>query len=215
VARIAGPLFPEKLTPQAISAHKRSAAARIARHRRKWGLFSEVMETPRSTTLDEHRSNQRAAFEQRWREGRAKWARQWIEARNRLRSLPRQRALELLREWNGRTDGRRSPDDLLLFLTAREPPADLIEHRRLARLRNSASHIARARKSDSWYVAHVTCPEGQPGAVEIAPGGMRGLRCIACDASWRTKGVVSAAEAAGELRIVDCRRAEQLALAIE
>lgn len=212
VPRIAAPLFPATVSPQAVAAHKRSRAARHRRHVKRWGMFSEVVDSPPTPTFDEHRTRQHEAFVARWKENRHQWAHEWILARRRLRSLEPARAAELLAEWNARTDARDGPGDLLQFLTHREPTAELIEHRRQARLRSSAAHIESARRRRTWYIAHLACTEAAPGAVEIAAAGFKGIRCLACDRTWRTRGQVGAAEASNELAIVDFRPAEQLEL---
>jgi hypothetical protein len=214
VERLTRPLFNAELTPQATAAHRRSARARAARHRKAWGILAEVVPLSPYPSLEEHRAAQRAAAVQRHRDARSSWARQWRQARARLRELPRARALELLDEWHrsGVQAGRRGPGDLLLFLSDREPTEETLETRRAGRLASARVHIDVARSLFSWYVAHRTCPEGGLGVVDAAIYGARCVRCIACLREWRTKRELLEAEAAGELEIVDFRLAEQLDL---
>lgn len=215
IERLTKPLFNEELTPQAVSAHRRSVKARVARHRKAWGLLAEVVPLTPYPSLEEHRDAQRAAAVQRLKDARSRWARDWIRARARLRELPRARALELLAEWNGSSGvrvGRRGPGDLLLFLADREPTPEVLEARRTGRLASARIHIEVARRQYSWYVAHRTCPEGDLGAAAPALNGSRCIRCLACEREWRTKRELLDAEAAGELVIVDCRLAEQIEL---
>jgi hypothetical protein len=100
-----------------------------------------------------------------------------------------------------------------MFLTTREPPPDLLEHRRRGRLRTAAIHRDVMRRIESWYVEHLTCPEGALGIAEVQMFPRRVVRCIACEQEWRSRAELAAADQAGELRMVDCRLAVQLELA--
>lgn len=211
IERIAGPIFPQGLTPQAIAGHRRSAAARVARHEKIWGLLAPAVPLQPSPTLEEHRAVQRERAEQRWRENRAKWAREWRRARERLRELQPGRAAELLALWNER-DGGAGPEELLQFLTWHEPPEELTVERRRCRLDAAARYLERVHRECGWYIEHSVCAEGALGVAEITGFGRRMVRCIACEQAWRKREELAAAEEAGELRIVDCRLAEQLPL---
>ncbi|MDB4952211.1 MAG: hypothetical protein JWM27_4860 [Gemmatimonadetes bacterium] len=218
VERLAHPLAPGPLTRQAISGYQRSAAGKRARHARTWGLLAEVVDPPLVPSLDEHRARKAAAAEAAWRAARKDWADQWRRARARLRELPRARARELLDEWNRPRDdlptgARAAPSDLLMFLSTREPPEALHEHRRQGRLHSAAIHRDVMRRIEAWYVQHLTCPEGALGIAHVQEFPRRVVRCIACEREWRTRAEVAAAEETGELRMVDCRLAEQLELA--
>ena len=209
-------MFNEVLTPQAVAAHRRSERARLQRHRKKWGLFADIVPLSPYPTLEEHRERQRDAAVKRLREARKEWARAWRMARARLRALPRERAAELLEEWNGATTGvlagRRGPDDLLSFLSIRAPTGEVLESRRQARIRSVQGEIASARRTYTWYVAHRSCPEGELGVATLGLAGSRVLRCIGCEKAWRTRKEVLSAEESGEIEIVDCRLAVQLDL---
>ncbi|HEU4559789.1 MAG TPA: hypothetical protein VFS20_18200 [Longimicrobium sp.] len=203
-------MFNENLSRQAIAAHERSARLREARHVKKWGLLTDVVERPPNPTLEEHRARQHEAARVRMVQGRRDWAAGWCEARKRLRQMPRARAAELLAKWNSEARSRRGPDELLRFLGYHEPSHDVLEHRRQARLEDARRKIRSAVRNCTWYIAHMTCPEGDGGVAEPGLFGIRGIRCIACEQMWRTRREVADAEAAGDLRVVDCRLAEQI-----
>jgi hypothetical protein len=209
---------PGPLTRHAISGYQRSIAGRLARHVRTWGLLADIVAAPPVPSLEEHRARKAAAAESAWRAARKEWADQWRRARARLRELPRARARELLDEWNRPRDdlppgARAAPSDLLMFLSTREPPASLLEHRRQGRLHSAAVHRDVMRRSEAWYIQHVACPEGALGIAHVPNFPTRLVRCIACEREWRTRTELAAAEETGELRMVDCRLAEQLDLA--
>lgn len=213
IERLASPLFNDALTPQAIAGYERSGRAREARHRKAWGFLAEVVEAPLRPTLDEHRSLQREAAIARWHAARKACADEWRAARARLRRIERDRAIDLVAEWNGgQPDARKGSADLISFLSQREPDPELLETRRQARLGRARRHIEFARRNFTWYVAHRACPEGELGAAEAVLAGSRGIHCIACEHVWRTRSELAAAERAGELVIVDYRLAEQMQL---
>jgi len=207
-------MFNDTVTPQAIAGYRRSQRDREARHRKAWGMLAEVVALPPAPSFEERRARQRAAAVESLRRGRKEWADDWRKVRTRLRELDRARAIELLAEWNARNRERRpSPSSLLSFLNEREPTPRILASRREGRLSSARIHIEVSRRTFSWYIAHVGCPEGEVGAADLAPGGFRRvLRCIACLAEWRTTQDVATAEAAGHLVLVDCRLAEQLDL---
>jgi hypothetical protein len=207
-----GPYLITAVTPQRIAAHARSMRDRQARHHRAWGFLGPLTEPPATETIEERIARQNEATIRGRHERRLSYARAWRRARARLRELPREQAEALVAEWNARTHGAPAWGvDVLVFLDERAPTAERIAERREHRLQSARLSRAAAEQARTWWIEHVTCPEGGHGVIEIQTTFPRRLHCIACDATWE-KADVAAADAEGTLRMVDCRLAEQAAL---
>jgi hypothetical protein len=198
------------VTPAAIAGRARSARAKQARHDKKWGLLAPVVEPPPPEPSIEERTarfNENAVASIRQRRERA--ADDWLRARARLRELPRERAAELMAEWNARTwHGNAWGVDLLVFLDERAPTPERIAERREARLSTARGHRRAAEKAHTYWIEHVDCPEIGCGVVEIQRLPVRRLTCIACGSQWG-KADLQRVEEQGILRVIDCRLAVQ------
>jgi hypothetical protein len=200
-------------TPQARAGLERSRRMAAKRHHRDWGILAPVVERKQiEQSIEQRIERKNQALRSGHRKRRADEAARWRRARQRLRELPRARALELLEQWNHGSEW--APSDataLLTFLDSHAPTAERIEHLRRTRRESAEIHRSVARQLESWYIEHVGCPEGELGTADRSDFGRRVLRCILCQTEW-TRGDLPAAEATGELRIVDCQRAEQAVL---
>lgn len=205
---------PGNVTPQALAGLRRSRRAAASRHERDWGMLAEVVEGPTvEDTVEERIERQNAATAARFQDRRDREAAQWREARRRLRETPREQAEQLVAEWNASTAGHAEAVNLLVFLDERAPTPERIAERRAARHNMARIHREVCEKGQTWWIRHVGCPEGEHGFVDRRGlGPLRHLYCYGCEKEWRSRADLEAADATGELVIVDCRRAVQEAL---